>query len=265
MPNLKSLLPALLLALPAPIPADEPRLVAINPALLYYQAFALVPTLSEGDKTDLFTTDWRGRPLDPRLEPLLEGHDNAFKLHLQAARSTAPCDWGYDLGQGPDLLMPGLARSKAVAQVARLRFRWHLGHGRQEQACDDYLAGDSFHRRLRNRIEAWPRPATPIASWVHAWKERGPALRLAGLALLVTAFVWVGIRTQDHGGSAPAPALVAGSPVGPLPPPSLAAYQAAAGGSFEALDDLLSRQLRATAAGPAFATHSAGMRTEQLR
>lgn len=111
----------------------------INPALLCYQAFALAPDLPEDDRRHLFATEWRGRAFDPRFEQLIVKYDNQFKLLQRAALARVPCDWGVDLTPGPDALLPGLAKAKAIAQTARLRVIWHLRHNRQNDARDELL------------------------------------------------------------------------------------------------------------------------------
>ena len=112
----------------------------INPALLCYQAFALAPALPEDDHQHLFAPEWRGHPFDSRFEQLIPKYDYQFKLLRQASQSRVPCDWGVDLTQGPDSLLPSLAKAKAIAQTARLRVMWHLRHGRPNDARDDLLA-----------------------------------------------------------------------------------------------------------------------------
>src|SRR5580765_830704 len=111
----------------------------INPALLYYQAFAL-NDLSEKDRQYLFDEQWYKPPTEARFERLMAETENKFKLVRQAAKQQVVCDWGLDLTQGPDTLLPGLAKQKAIAQTARLRVRWHLAHGRQAEAREDFLA-----------------------------------------------------------------------------------------------------------------------------
>ncbi len=118
----------------------------INPALLYWQAAAALP--NRADQDHLFTNEWRGRTLDARFEAQIATYDNAFKLLRQAARQTVPCDWGYDLTEGPTLLLPGLAKSKLLAQSARLRVRWHAEHGRADDARDDLLAAFVLARQV---------------------------------------------------------------------------------------------------------------------
>ncbi len=118
----------------------------INPALLYWQAAAALPDRSEHDH--LFTNEWRGRTLDAQFEEQIATYDSAFKLLRQAARQKVPCDWGYDLTQGPELLLPGLAKAKSMSQAARLRVRWHLEHGRPDDARDDLLAAFVLGRQV---------------------------------------------------------------------------------------------------------------------
>src|SRR2546425_941330 len=93
----------------------------INPALIYYRAFQMIPDLSPADRDYLFDNDWRGQKLPERFGELVARYDNEFKLVRQATQATVPCDWGIDMSPGPATLLPQLARCKAVAQAARLR------------------------------------------------------------------------------------------------------------------------------------------------
>ena len=126
--------------------ADNGTRTDINPALLYWQATAIMPDHAAQDH--LFTNEWRGRALDEQFEKQIATYDNAFKLLRQAARQKAPCDWGYDLSQGPELLLPGLAKAKQLSQAARLRMRWHLQHGRPDDARDDLFAAFVLGRQV---------------------------------------------------------------------------------------------------------------------
>ncbi|HYV26129.1 MAG TPA: hypothetical protein VFA77_01245 [Candidatus Eisenbacteria bacterium] len=120
----------------------------INPALRYYQAFLEMPNLSEADQQDLFARDWRGQTLDKRFGDLVSRYDIEFRFLREAARAEVPCDWGIDLTEGPDALLPGLARAKNAAQAARLRVMWHLQNGRQIEARDDLLAAFTLARNV---------------------------------------------------------------------------------------------------------------------
>ncbi|HTH47852.1 MAG TPA: hypothetical protein VMB21_10105 [Candidatus Limnocylindria bacterium] len=134
---------ALLCALVTSVPggrlaADSQPRTDINPALLYWQAFAVLPDYTS--QGYLFTNEWRGRALDEEFNTLIQPYDVRFRLLEQAAAQKTACDWGYDLSQGPELLLPGLAKVKQFAQAARLRMRWHLENGRPEAARDEFLA-----------------------------------------------------------------------------------------------------------------------------
>ena len=120
----------------------------INPALRYYQAFLEMPNLPETDHQELFVREWRGQPLDKRFGELVCRYDVEFRFLREAARAEVACDWGIDLTEGPDALLPGLARAKAAAQVTRFRVMWHLKNGRQAEARDDLLAAFTLGRNV---------------------------------------------------------------------------------------------------------------------
>ena len=118
----------------------------INPALIYYRAFQMVPDLSQTDHDYLFTNEWRGQKLSERFGDLIARYDNEFKLVRQAAQATVPCDWGIDMSPGPATLLPQLARCKGVAQVTRFRVMWDLQNDRPADARDDLLAAFAMGR-----------------------------------------------------------------------------------------------------------------------
>src|SRR5207253_2687750 len=95
-----------------------------------------------------FISEWRGHHLDPKFGVIVTKYDNMFKFLRQARHAQVNCDWGIDLTEGPDALLPGLARAKAAAQTARLRTMWHLQNGRQTEAHDDLLAVFALGRNV---------------------------------------------------------------------------------------------------------------------
>lgn len=127
-----------LIASPSPARADSGARTDINPVLLYSQAIQVMPDRAVQDH--LFTNEWKGQPLDEPFDKQISTYNNAFKLLRLAARQKAPCDWGYDYSQGPELLLPSLSKAKLLAQAGRLRVRWHLENGRPDDARDDLLA-----------------------------------------------------------------------------------------------------------------------------
>jgi hypothetical protein len=132
----------------------------INPAQLYYQAFLVAPEpMSEADDTYLGSKAGRSERLPERFDKIFAGYDTQFKLVREAARASAPCDWGIDMSAGPATLLPHLARSKAVAIAARFRARWELEHERAADAGDDLLASFALARNV-------PRDGTLISALV---------------------------------------------------------------------------------------------------
>jgi hypothetical protein len=118
----------------------------INPALRYYQAFLLAPDISEADMDYLATNSLWSPMLPARFGEIVRRYDAEFKLVRQAADSTVPCDWGTDMSEGPNTLLPGLARCKAVMVGARYRVAWDLQHQHQDDARDDLLAAFTLAR-----------------------------------------------------------------------------------------------------------------------
>jgi hypothetical protein len=121
----------------------------INPALVYYRAFLLAPDpMPEADRNYLASAKGKEQKLPERFGGIVAGYDNQFGLVREAAHTTAPCDWGIELGPGPNILLPHLGRARAVAQAAQLRAVWALQHGRQQDACDDLLAAFVLGRNV---------------------------------------------------------------------------------------------------------------------
>ena len=120
----------------------------INPALRYYQAFLMTPTLAEADDRHFYEKDWRGLELDAQAGRLAESFDNAFQALREAVPATVPCDWGIDLSHGPETILPGLVYAKKLSQAARLRAMWRLQNGKPMSAANDLIAVATLARRL---------------------------------------------------------------------------------------------------------------------
>jgi hypothetical protein len=119
----------------------EPYRTDINPALLYYRAFLLTPEpMSDADRNYLSSKQGKEQKLPERFGQIVANYDSQFLLVRRAAHATVPCDWGIDLSDGPNIMLPYLARAKAVAQAAQVRAVWALQHNRQGDARDELLA-----------------------------------------------------------------------------------------------------------------------------
>src|SRR6516225_1358547 len=138
----------LILSGPAAIAMDQSLRTDINPALRYYQAFLVAPDVSEADHDYLATNSLWSQVLPRKFGEIVSRYDSEFKLVRLAANSTAPCDWGVDMAEGPATLLPQLARCKAVMIAARYRVSWDLQHQRQAEARDDLLAAFTLARNV---------------------------------------------------------------------------------------------------------------------
>jgi len=127
---------------------EQPLRTDINPALRYYQAFLVAPDISEADLDYLATNNLWSQTLPSKFGDIVSRYDPEFNLVRQAANSTAPCDWGVDMAEGPAVLLPHLARCKAVMVGARYRVAWQLQHQRQAEARDDLLAAFTVARNI---------------------------------------------------------------------------------------------------------------------
>jgi hypothetical protein len=149
MRTLKSICMSLLVAAGALAGASgQPSATNINPALLYYQAFLVAPNLPEADFDYLWTKEWQGQKLPEQFGELMARYDDEFRLVRQAARATVPCDWGIDVSEGPNTLLPHLSRTKAVVLAAKFRALWELQHGRQADAREDLVAAFVLGRNV---------------------------------------------------------------------------------------------------------------------
>ena len=110
----------------------------LNPALLYWQAFAGLPELSEEERR-LFD-QYAMAPIDAKYEALVSRYDNSFRLIRRAGGQKQTCDWGIDLTDGPGVLLPHLAKSKSMVQAARVRARFFLEKERYVEAREDVVA-----------------------------------------------------------------------------------------------------------------------------
>jgi hypothetical protein len=115
----------------------EPR-TDINPAVLYWQAFSLYPELDEELKKEFLATPPRLPLAD--AEPVIKKLDRMFKYLRRAAQMKVPCDWGIDLSEGPEALIPNLVKIRQAGQAAVARAHYLLEAGRDLQAVDDLAA-----------------------------------------------------------------------------------------------------------------------------
>ena len=90
-----------------------------NAAVIYWQAFAAMPTLEGEQKTKyeaaIKTTT---EPITDELRPIVARFDTALR-ELNRARGVAACDWNLDYEAGPELLLPHLQKARDLSRMPR--------------------------------------------------------------------------------------------------------------------------------------------------
>jgi hypothetical protein len=110
---------------------------AANAALQYWQAFALMPVLDQDQEKRL--ADANKVPLDATVHQLVAAFQESRTYLLRGAQARG-CDWGLDFNDGMGLLLPHLAKARALARLATLHARIELEQGHAEAAAADVTA-----------------------------------------------------------------------------------------------------------------------------
>lgn len=133
----------LTVAVTALFAADPPTsgiLASPNAAVIYWQAFAAMPTLEGEHKTKyeavIKTTT---EPVTDDLQPIVGRFDNALR-ELHRARGVAVCDWNLHYDDGPELLLPHLQKARELSRAALLRARLRFAAQATDEAVADSVA-----------------------------------------------------------------------------------------------------------------------------
>lgn len=147
---------ALLLPLGSFVSAEAPRVIPSassrppdvrlgdNAALRYWLAFAMMPALST--EQDEIVGNWDTAPLNGKAKEIVNSSRSSLDL-LQRAREVTNCDWGL-LDDGPETLMPHLAKARQLARLAGLRIRCRVAEGDEGGAVEDTLAVLALARQV---------------------------------------------------------------------------------------------------------------------
>jgi len=127
-----------LLAWPMPAAAEKPgRKLTPNAALVYWQAFAMLPDGEAKKQPDL--SKWKTLELDAKTRQWVRSAGPALHL-LHKAAAIDHCDWGIDWKEGPHTLLPHLGKVRHLARLAMLRARCRLADGKTDDALGDVVA-----------------------------------------------------------------------------------------------------------------------------
>src|SRR4051794_26181953 len=120
---------------PAQQPPGDSGGLGQNAALRYWQAFAHLPKLNEGQQALLAEPPSATRPSAEAAKLAASGKDALLYLHRGAA--IGPCDWGLHTEDGPYLLLPHLGKGRDLARLACLKARVDFADGHPGEAVDE--------------------------------------------------------------------------------------------------------------------------------
>jgi hypothetical protein len=66
----------------------------------------MAQNVPQSARDQLLTNEWAAQQIPAKVGELLAGYDQSFRLIRAAAKAEGPCDWGLDLTEGPELLLP---------------------------------------------------------------------------------------------------------------------------------------------------------------
>jgi hypothetical protein len=112
-----------------------------NAALRYWQAFAHLPQMDDAQQKLLAAPPPPGAP-DAAAEKLADSARDAL-LYLRRGAAIGPVDWGLHREDGPNLLLPHLAKGRDLARLAGLRARLDFARGDGRRAAIDGV-GDTI-------------------------------------------------------------------------------------------------------------------------
>jgi hypothetical protein len=123
------------------VAAAERPAAAANAAVVYWQAFALLPEpLAEPEKAKYEAAVANpAAPVAGDLAPIIAKFDNSLGELHRAARITA-CDWNVDYDAGPEGFLPYLEQARPISKAALLRARLEFAAGKTDDAVADVMA-----------------------------------------------------------------------------------------------------------------------------
>jgi hypothetical protein len=106
-----------------------------------------LPDLDPSEKALL--DGFRYAPVDEEYENLARRYNPALRLAAKAVNlKDKRCEWGIDLDDGPDTLLPHLARAKSLARAAQMRARLFFDQDNEAQVISDLTGAFVLGRRL---------------------------------------------------------------------------------------------------------------------
>ncbi|MEI9893518.1 MAG: hypothetical protein WDN28_06365 [Chthoniobacter sp.] len=169
-----------------------------NPALLYWQAAAILPQLTPGQAKEVRDVAYGRKPFDAAAAAtILSDSKSSLRLAMKAANSPVPCDWGLPTEDGPFMALPHVSKLQEMASIAILQAETLFADGKVKEGprlVDLYPSPGAARRRResahlqsrpvchRDERPARRRPALPRLGCGHPAILRRPARDVATLA-----------------------------------------------------------------------------------
>ncbi len=124
-----------------PAPSENPARAAEaqdpNPALLYWQAIALLPELKSAQaKVISGVLEGTTRADDEAVSQLLDATRRGLDRFARASRGTRPCVWGLTLDEGPFAPLPHLPKMQLLCRLALVQAESHHARAEPEEAWE---------------------------------------------------------------------------------------------------------------------------------
>lgn len=127
--------------------AEDVKYPPINPALLYWQVAAQLPQLTEDQAKELGAMAMGKTPFDAARAAQLPLDASSLRFVRQAADSTAPCDWGLPLEEGPAMPLPHVAKLQQISSLVIVKAESAFAQGKVQEGLDWLVVA---HRMARH-------------------------------------------------------------------------------------------------------------------
>ena len=118
-----------------------------NAALAYWQAFALMPIMTDTEQTLRDQILAGERPVNEDAKKLIERCDNALELMHRGARMEHIA-WGVPWDQGPYAVLPHISKARELVRFAAFRAKLRFEEGRPLEGLDDLFAAMRLGRHV---------------------------------------------------------------------------------------------------------------------
>jgi hypothetical protein len=126
---------------PMPDPLEQ------NAALAYWQAFAVMPHLTETEQTLRDQVLAGERPLNEEAKQIIGRSENALRAMHRGAKMERVA-WAVPWEEGPHAILPHISKARELARFAAFRARSNFEEGKSQEALDDLFAALMMGRHV---------------------------------------------------------------------------------------------------------------------